>query len=176
MAGTASTNFITLSTNVGDLFENGINTMVLSNTYDNVKLLAGPNNRWYTLGGTIMPAASIGTLRSGITQTGLLFPRMSVVAVTGTALTSSSSPALNTVQSGVHYNITNSGFNSFTCPSGLIEGFFYVLRNNTGGYLTCTQTGGLNPNISGIITIPPGTSVTLVFSTTTGNTNSWVIF
>lgn len=274
--GTASTNTITLSTMGADIFENGLRTLTLSNTYDRATLVAGPSNRWYVLDGTNMAAANIDTLRTTLlvggsggalfgsnvsvggglfagssfsvagvasfgsnltlaggatlisslsvagianfasnvnfagavstlaqvsmvsslsvaaphnvsfgnnltvtasTITGPLFPRMVVVGVTGTALTTGTTPPLNTTLSGIHYNITNSGFNSFSCPSAITtEGFFYVLRNNTTSYITATQTGGVNPTASGQITIAPATSMTLVYSTQAGNTNNWIIF
>jgi len=76
---------------------------------------------------------------------------------------------ITVASSGTFYNITNSGFNQLTPPSGTPpNGSFWVLRNNTSTYLSITPSGG--SSTAGLpipFFIPPSNSVTLVWSTDT---------
>jgi hypothetical protein len=91
--------------------------------------------------------------------------RLNIQGVTGTSLTSLTLPAISTSTYSTYYNITNSGFNTLTMPSGMTSGdsgAFWVLRNNTVVYVTFNPTynSGTGPTT---ITIPPSTGVTLAW-------------
>lgn len=93
--------------------------------------------------------------------------RLNIQAVTGTSLTSSTSPAISTATYGRYYNITNSGFNALTLPSitaATDTGAFWVLRNNTSSYLSVSLTGATG--LSSPMVIPPSNAVTIVWNGT----------
>jgi collagen type VII alpha len=91
--------------------------------------------------------------------------RLIIQGVTGTSLTSLTTPAISTLTYSTYYNITNSGFNTLTLPSGMVSGdsgAFWVLRNNTTSYLVFNPTynSGTGPTT---VAIPPTTGVTLAW-------------
>jgi hypothetical protein len=91
--------------------------------------------------------------------------RLIIQGVTGTSLTSLTAPAISTSTYSTYYNITNSGFNTLTLPSGMgsgDSGAFWVLRNNTTAYVSFNPTynSGTGPTT---IAIPPTTGVTLAW-------------
>jgi hypothetical protein len=89
--------------------------------------------------------------------------RLTISEVTGTSLTSGTTPAISTSTYTTYYNITNSGFNALTLPATSDTGAFWVLRNNTSVYLSFnpTYTSGSGPVT---ITIPPSSGVTIAWS------------
>jgi hypothetical protein len=91
--------------------------------------------------------------------------RLTISAVTGTTLNSSSSPAISTATYSTYYNITTPAFNTLTLPSTTDTGAFWVLRNNTTVYLTFnpTYTSGSGPTT---LSIPPSSAVTLAWNGT----------
>jgi hypothetical protein len=96
--------------------------------------------------------------------------RLTISAVTGTTLNSSSSPAISTATYSTYYNLTNPAFNTLTLPSTTDTGAFWVLRNNTTVYLTFnpTYTSGSGPTT---LSIPPSSAVTLAW-----NGSAFVLF
>jgi hypothetical protein len=99
--------------------------------------------------------------------------RLNIQSVTGTSLTSGTTPSISTVSYGTYYSITNSGFNQLTLPSpapaALDGGAFWVLRNNTSIYLSITVT---NPGtLASPLVIPPSNSVTIIW-----NGSAYVLF
>jgi hypothetical protein len=88
------------------------------------------------------------------------------------AVVSGTSQALGSA--GTFYNIANTGFNNITTATNTnvsgADGYFWVLRNNSGSYISIsTITAGTNGSTVGIpnpLVIPPSNSVTLVWSFT----------
>lgn len=107
---------------------------------------------------------------------GAISTSISTQIVTGTSLTSGTSPAISTATYGKYYYITNSGFNALTLPAdttGSTLGSYWVLRNSTSSYLSITVT-----NLGGLATplvIPPSNSVTIVV-TTASSSPAYVLF
>ena len=94
--------------------------------------------------------------------------RLNIQSVTGTSLTSATTPSISTVSYGTYYYITNSAFSQLTlpspAPSAVDGGAFWVLRNNTTIYLSITLT---NPGtLVSPLVIPPSNSVTIVWTGT----------
>jgi hypothetical protein len=88
----------------------------------------------------------------------------SVIKV-GPTYVGDSPPTLTPSLGETYYNITNSGFNTLTLPSGMVSGdagAFWVLRNNTQSYLVFNPTynSGTGPTT---ITIAPSTAVTFAW-------------
>jgi hypothetical protein len=106
--------------------------------------------------------------------------KITVAAVTGIILNSSSSPALTTATYGTYYSITNSAFDTITLPNsaGADTGSFWVFRNNTRAYLniTVTYTGSTSGEDTGIVTIPPENSLTIVFTSSGAGVGSYTCF
>jgi len=106
--------------------------------------------------------------------------KITVAAVTGIILNSSSSPALTTATYGTYYSITNSAFDTITLPNsaGADTGSFWVFRNNTRAYLniTVTYTGSTSGEETGIVTIPPENSLTIVFTSSGAGVGSYTFF
>ena len=111
-----------------------------------------------TTTGQIKYVASVGGSSTTIT----------ISNVTGTSLTSSTTPALTGSNNGTYFNITNSGFSAITLPStsGLSTGAFWVLRNNTSAYLSVTITYTSGSGITSPIAIPPANSATIAWDGT----------
>jgi hypothetical protein len=61
---------LTLSTQLGDAFEDGTTSRILSNAYEFQALYAGSTSRWHTVGGTQFTAAYISSLRVDSLQLG----------------------------------------------------------------------------------------------------------
>ena len=61
---------LTISTQLGDSFEDGTTSRILSNAYEFQALYAGSTSRWHTVGGTQMTAAYISSLRVDSLQLG----------------------------------------------------------------------------------------------------------
>jgi hypothetical protein len=66
---------------------------------------------------------------------------------------------------GTIYNITNSGFNTLTLPSGsgFTAGGYWTFRNNTSAYIAITTVNGTSTGISVPLVIPAYNSVTLMW-------------
>jgi len=131
------------------------------------------NANSYSTGYTI-PIMTLG-LSGGLTILNGFRP--TYAAVTGSNLTSATTPAITSNSYGTHYNITNSAFNAITIPIlansyGVVESnAYFVFRNNTGSYLV---VGISYSSLSGpaSVTIPPSNSVTLM----AGAGTAWVLF
>jgi hypothetical protein len=89
---------------------------------------------------------------------------LTISNVTGTSLTSSTTPALNS-SSGVYYNITNSAFSAVSLPATntIFTGAYWVLRNNTSAYLSVTITYTSGGGITSPLAIPPTNSATIAW-------------
>ena len=77
---------------------------------------------------------------------------------------------------GVYYYITNSGFNSIVFTSVTptpSAGWYIVLRNNTGSYLSITTTGASAGLLASAFTIPPANSITIAYD---APLTTWVAF
>ena len=83
--GAAALSSITINTQGTDVFENGASSITLTNAYDTTTLYAGLPGYWYTVGGSRLQGAAIGTLSTGVivnplrlgtlsTQTVIQFP------------------------------------------------------------------------------------------------------
>jgi hypothetical protein len=95
--------------------------------------------------------------------------------VTGTSLTSSTTPALSVANYGYYYNIVNTAFNAITIPTiSSVTNGFWVLRNNTGSYLSIGATYTTSTAGPATIVIPPFNSVAIVI--TSGSTVEYVFF
>jgi hypothetical protein len=83
---------------------------------------------------------------------------LTYVNITGT------SQSVTTSTFGTIYNITNSGFNALTLPSGsgFTSGGYWTFRNNTYVYLSITPSG-TTTGITAPLVIPPLNSVTLMW-------------
>ncbi len=77
---------------------------------------------------------------------GRMRSRIIISNVTGTSLTSATSPPISAATFGIYYNLTNSGFNALTVPtlSTGDAGSFWLLRNNTTSALSITVTGAVS--------------------------------
>ena len=95
--GAAGLSSITINTQGTDVFENGASTITLTNAYDTTTLYAGLPGYWYTVGGSRLQGAAIGSLSTGVivnplrlgtisTQTSIQFPGLRS-NYTGTAIT-----------------------------------------------------------------------------------------
>jgi hypothetical protein len=95
--GAAALSSITINTQGTDVFENGASSITLTNAYDTTTLYAGLPGYWYTVGGSRLQGAAIGTLSTGVilnplrlgtlsTQTAIQFPGLRS-NYTGTAIT-----------------------------------------------------------------------------------------
>jgi hypothetical protein len=60
--GASENSTITLVTQGSDLFENGLNTMIVSNNFGSVTLYSGITNRWSIISGTILTAMNVSSL------------------------------------------------------------------------------------------------------------------
>ena len=107
--------------------------------------------------------------------------RLNTVSVTGTSLTSLTSPAISTSTYTTYYYISNSGFNALTLPSSSPTPFtsadigaYWVLRNSTTSYLSITVSN--NSNITNPLVIPPGNSVTIVITSVSAGVASYSLF
>jgi hypothetical protein len=100
--------------------------------------------------------------------------------VTGTSLTTISTPAILATNYGTFFNITNSGFNTLTLPSSTYStdsNAYWVFRNNTGSTINVTVTyTGTGGGGTGSMTIPPATSTTLMFTSNTAGSNAYTFF
>jgi hypothetical protein len=113
-----------------------------------------------------LPAFSGLSVTGGLSLTNGYRPLYQVVA--GTSLTTGTTPPVNNTNYGTHFSITNSSFNTITLPTSSATtdlNAYWVFRNNTSSYLTnitvtYTGTGG---STTGALTIPPGTSTTIMF-------------
>ena len=83
--GAAGLSSITINTQGTDVFENGTSSITLTNAYDTTTLYAGLPGYWYTVGGSRLQGAAIGSLSTGVivnplrlgtisTQTAIQFP------------------------------------------------------------------------------------------------------
>jgi hypothetical protein len=101
-------------------------------------------------------------------------------AVTGTSLTTISTPAILATNYGTFFNITNSGFNTLTLPTSTYatdSNAYWVLRNNTGVYLNVTVTyTGSGGGGAGTAVFPPATSTTLMFTSNAAGSNAYTFF
>jgi len=77
---------------------------------------------------------------------------------------------------GIYYYITNSGFSNiiFTAVTPTpAAGWYILLRNNTGSYLSITPTGASAGLLASAFTIPPSNSITIAYDSTA---STWVAF
>ena len=77
---------------------------------------------------------------------------------------------------GIYYYITNSGFSNIIFTSVTptpAAGWYILLRNNTGSYLSITPTGASAGLLASAFTIPPSNSITIAYDSTA---STWVAF
>jgi hypothetical protein len=141
----------------------------LSITYD------GSNVRYYRNGivlrtvAYVLPAGSLfymgaPFLTPNTVVTNLVFGPMGISAVPfGTITPLSTGTSLTLSTSAVYYNITTSGLTGIVLPAVPASGSYWVLRNNTGTYLSLALTG-TTTGLSTPLSIPPSTSATIVSS------------
>ena len=100
--------------------------------------------------------------------------RITTANVTGTTLTTITTPAISTATYGTYYNLTNSGMTALGLPTTPTDtGAFWVLRNNTASSLSLTLT---NPsNLTSPLVIAPSISTSIVVSGIGGNTG-YILF
>ena len=83
--GATALSSIVINTQGNDVFENGTSSITLTNIYDTTTLYAGLPGYWYTIGGSRLQGAAIGSLSTGVitnplrlgtlsTQTAIQFP------------------------------------------------------------------------------------------------------
>ena len=83
---------------------------------------------------------------------------------------------------GIFYYITNSGFNTLifanaVSPPTPAAGWYISLRNNTGSYLSVSNTGTMTGLVASPFIIPPANTVTLAWdSTPPVSTATFVLF
>ena len=98
---------------------------------------------------------------------------------TPTTITSSpiSATTLTVGSSATFYNLTNSGFNTLVLPASTpSNGTFWVLRNNSGSYISITTITNTSTGLTTPLVIPPSNSITLVWYTDGVSTNTYYIF
>lgn len=135
--------------------------------------------------GNTGPMANTGpTGPSGITgatgpqgSTGSQVTSITVQTATGALLSATGpSPILDTTTLGTYYNITNSALSSLVLPAsmtGVTNGSFWALRNNTSSYLTITVSNRQNSTPPTPLVIPPANSTVIVWNS---STNSYILF
>lgn len=170
----------------------GTNTTITGNPTSLALFWDGVNTVFFYIGGvlissytflatwtTVRTAIQVATLTTPYTltdvrlyQTGRIPTsqtwRLNIQAVTGTSLTSLTSPALSVSTYGTYYNITNSGFANLSLPNITdtgASGAFWVLRNNTTSYLSVSLAGTITGLTSPLV-FPPTNSVTIVWNGT----------
>jgi hypothetical protein len=79
--------------------------------------------------------------------------------------TLNSTTTLTLGSSATFYNLTNSGFNTLVLPASTpADGTFWVLRNNSGSYISITTLTNTSTGITNPLVIPPSNSVTLIWN------------
>jgi hypothetical protein len=100
--------------------------------------------------------------------------------VTGTSLTTGTTPPISNTNYGTYFNITNSAFNTLTLPTSTYStdsNAYWVLRNNTSSYLSITTTyTGTGGGGSASLVIPPANSTTIMFTSNTSGSNAYTFF
>ena len=147
---------------------------------------AGPTGGWLV---TTVQASTGNAPPAGLAANSGLTYSGTILAVTGgLSLTNGYRPlysnvtasSLTTGAYGTHYNITTSAFAALTLGSGAGNAAdynaYWVLRNNTGSYLSIAVTYTVSGGGSSTITIPPATSTTIMFVATTGGSAGVVFF
>ena len=114
----------------------------------------------------------------GLTVRNGLRPLYAVV--TGTSLTTASTPPILATNYGTFFNIINSGFDTLTLPSSTYvsdSNAYWVFRNNSGVYLSITVTyTGTGGGGTGNVVIPPATSTMLMFTSNAAGSNAYTFF
>ena len=123
---------------------------------------------------TFNSTTNILAVAGGLTLTNGYRPTYTGVSATGAITTSASSY-------GTHYNITTTSLTSIVLGGGTGSagdyGAYWVFRNNTGSYLPITFTYTISAGSStSVVTIPPGNSVTAMFTSTSGGSNGIALF
>jgi hypothetical protein len=138
------------------------------------------SNTYAAIGTSTMPAFSGLNVNGGLSLSNGYRPLYA--SVTGTSLTSGTSPTIVATSYGTHYNILNSAFSAITLPTSSATtdlNAYWVFRNNTGAYLSITVTyTGTGGGGTGILTIPPANSTTIMFvaGTTTSGIGAYAFF
>ena len=135
----------------------------------------GPTGAASTVTGPTGYTGPIGTGPSGPTGSAGSSGSAGATGATGpigptpTTITTSpiSATSLTVGTSATFYNLTNSGFSSLTLPASTpSDGTFWVLRNNSGSYISITTLTNTSTGLSTPLVIPPSNSVTLVWNNT----------
>ena len=115
-------------------------------------------------------------------------PAFSGLAVTGgLSLTNGYRPLYSNVTTsplttgayGYHYNITSTAVTAITIGGTAVaadSNAYWVFRNNTGSYLSITVTYSASGGGTGPLTIPPGTSTTLMYLGSGSGSAAYVFF
>ena len=136
--GSSITNNITLSTYNGDLFENGLNTLVISNSFQSVNLYAGLPGKWLNVGGS---AATSGTGGIGVIPSFISALTVSTNLLTAVTISNTGTISTNTLGAGSAW-ITSLNAGATTTIGLSNTGFF---SNSTG---ISTNTLGVATNMS----------------------------
>ena len=151
--GSSITNNITLSTYNGDIFENGLNTLVISNSFQSVNLYAGLPGKWLNVGGSAATASGggggIATIPSFISALTLSTNLLTAVTISNTGTISTNiigagSAWITALNAGATTTVGLSNTGTI-CNSAALSnygtGYFgQSLTVNTGG-LTVTAGG-----------------------------------
>ena len=109
----------------------------------------------------------------GLSVTNGFRPNYALITTTGPITTAS-------YGYGTHFNITNSGFNAITVnntANTADSNAYWVFRNNTASYLAVTITYTTSGGGTGATSIPPLTSLTIMYSgASSGGSGAYVFF
>jgi hypothetical protein len=160
------------------------NGIVIQSLFNDITLTSGSNINLNTASNINLTADTGISLSSNVTITnGLTINngfRPLYALVTGTSLTTGTTPAITNTNYGTYFNITNSGFNALTLPTSTYStdsNAFWVLRNNTSSYLSITTTyTGTGGGGSGSLVIPPANSTTIMFTSNTSGSDAYTFF
>jgi hypothetical protein len=136
---------------------------------------ANPPSTWIATAVPLAPYTNkIAARRLQTTQPYTPLVRITTANVTGSTLTTTTTPAISSATYGTYYNITNSGMTGLGLPTTPTDtGAYWVLRNNTSAYLSLNLT---NPsNLVSPLVIPPSNSTSIVVSGIGGNTG-YILF
>ena len=166
---------VTAFSNSGNLSNAGFisNNGILSNTTAAAYFQNTSNTGTLGVAGTTYLASTgIGTITP-------LFP-LDVYGISRSAIPissiSNSNATFGNNSYGIYYYITNSGFSNIIFTSVTptpAAGWYILLRNNTGSYLSITPTGASAGLLASAFTIPPANSVTVAYDSTA---STWVSF
>jgi hypothetical protein len=125
------------------------------------------------IGSATLPSFSGLAVAGGLSVTNGFRPPYALITTTSPITTAS-------YGYGTHFNITNSGFSAITinnAASTADSNAYWVFRNNTSSYLAVTITYTTSGGGTGSTSIPPLTSLTIMYSgASSGGSGAYVFF